>query len=76
MKTFESFNNVIDFAQDVQMGIENADYDTTRRLLEILEVKVFTKERGFYITSLVGRREGKIRKIKLGEKVGIVNASH
>jgi len=37
---------------------------------------VLIKNRRFYITSFVGEWNGDIRKIKRGEKVGIVNASH
>ena len=74
--TDDTIQNIIEFAQDVQMGIKNADFDTKRRLLEILNVKVLVREGRFYVTSLIGDWDGDIRKIRRREKVCIVNASH
>ena len=74
--TDESIQEAIRFAQDVQSGIENADYETKRRNLELLKIEVTVNTGRFYIKSLAGEWEGDIRKIPSARKVGIVQVSH
>ena len=72
--TFNALMAATEVFIPIEMGLFSLH--GTSRLLEILEVKVVIRERKFYITSLVGEWNGDIRKIKRGEKVGIVHASH
>lgn len=65
--------DALQFAQDIRTGIENADYETKRRNLELLQVKVPVDGRQFYVTSLAGAWGGEIWKLP---KVGIVDDLH
>jgi site-specific DNA recombinase len=67
----------LEFAQDVRIGIENADFETKRRNLETLQVEVTVKDGWYYVKSLAGEWKGEIRKLpKAGSKVGIVDGSY
>ena len=57
------------------MGIQNADYDAKRRILESLGVAVTIKEGRYYITCVIGKADGDTRKISRKGKVGIVTSS-
>jgi site-specific DNA recombinase len=54
---------LVEFAQDVFVGIENADFQTKRRNLEMLKVRVEVDTGKFRIDSLAGQIFGEIRKL-------------
>lgn len=58
--TEETIQEAIQFAEDVRVGIENADYETKRRNLELLRVKVIVDGGKFIVNSLIGEWEGEI----------------
>jgi site-specific DNA recombinase len=59
-----AIQEIMDFAKDVFVGIENADFETKRRNLEMLNVRILVSEGRFRIDSIAGQWEGEIRKIK------------
>jgi predicted transcriptional regulator len=71
--TDSAIQDALQFAQDIRTGIENADYETKRRNLELLQVKVTIEGRKFSVMSLVGAWDGEIRNLP---KVGIVDDWH
>jgi site-specific DNA recombinase len=58
--TDNAIQDAIQFAEDIRMGIENADYETKRRNLEFLGVKVIIDCRRFTVSSLLGEWAGDI----------------
>jgi site-specific DNA recombinase len=59
-----AIQDVLQFAQDIRAGIENADYETKRRNLELLQVRVIVDDgRRFTVTSLVGEWDGEISEL-------------
>ena len=75
--TDDAIGRIVQFAEDVRAGMENADYQTARHILEVLKVEVIIKDRRFYVTSLAGEWDGDISKTvyKSGD-VGIENVRH
>lgn len=61
--TDEAVQDLLKFADDVFLGIENADFDTKRRTMEMLKIKVTVKDKMFYVDSVAGHWEGNIRKL-------------
>jgi site-specific DNA recombinase len=59
--TDNAIQELVVFAQDVFAGIKNTDFQTKRRNLEILKVKVKIDKERFTINSLAGQITGKIR---------------
>ncbi len=74
--TDDAVQQVLDFAADVRVGIQNADFQTKRRNLELLEVHVTVNEGHFEVESLAGHWEGQIRTPEPLPKPGIVQTSH
>ena len=67
----------LEFAEDVRIGIETADFETKRRNLETLQAEVVVVNGGNRVRYLAGEWEGEIRKLpKIGSKVGIVDDSY
>lgn len=58
-----AIQGVIEFAQDVFVGKENADFHVKRRNLEILNVQVVVDNGRFAIYSSAGEISGEIRKL-------------
>lgn len=61
--TDDAIQGVIEFAQDVFVGKENADFHVKRRNLEILNVQVVVDNGRFTIYSSAGEISGEIRKL-------------
>ena len=61
--TDEAVDDLLQFAEDAFLGIENADFETKRRTLEMLQVVVTIKDKRFYVNSIAGTWEGEIRKL-------------
>jgi hypothetical protein len=68
-------DDAIQFAQDISAGIQNADYETKRQNLELLQVKVTITGKHFLVNRLLGEWEGEIRKLPRRNKVNIGNNS-
>lgn len=68
--TDDAIQGVIEFAQDVFVGKENADFQTKRRNLEILNVQVKIDDGTFKVDSLAGPISGEIRKLERTSKGG------
>lgn len=66
----------LEFAKDVSVGIENADFQTKRSNLEMLKVKVQIHEGRFRIDCLAGKATGEIRKLPIATRSGIATDSH
>jgi hypothetical protein len=71
--TDSAIQEILVFAKDVFVGIENADFNTKRRNLEMLDVKIVVDSGQYRIESITGKWEGEIQKIKRNSKVGSVN---
>lgn len=76
--TDSAIQELVEFAQDVFVGVENADFQTKRRNLEMLKVQVEVGEGKFRIDCLAGEISGEIRKLPKATKsgVGSVTDSH
>jgi hypothetical protein len=61
---------LIEFAQDVFAGIENADFETKRRILEMLKVRVEVNNGKFRIECLAGVISGDLRTLPKATKYG------
>ncbi len=72
----EAIAEIMHYARDVQQGIQNADDDAKRRMLEALGVKVKVKDGHYKITCVLGETEGKVRKIPRFDSRAVVTASH
>ncbi|HMN13296.1 MAG TPA: recombinase family protein [Bellilinea sp.] len=68
--TDDAIQGVIDFAQDVFVGKENADFHVKRRNLEILNVQVVVDNGTFTIYSSAGEISGEIRKLPKATRWG------
>lgn len=66
----------MEFAEDVFIGIENADFETKRGILEMLDISVVVNSGRYKMESIAGKWDGDIRKIKRNSKVGIANDLH
>ncbi|MBI5353958.1 MAG: recombinase family protein [Chloroflexi bacterium] len=71
-----AIQELVEFAQDVFVGIENADFQTKRRNIELLKVKVEINQRSFRIDCLAGQITGEIRKLPIAPRSGIVTGLH
>lgn len=68
--TDDAIQGVIEFAQDVFVGKENADFHVKRRNLEILNVQVVVDNGRFTIYSSAGEISGEIRKLPKATRWG------
>jgi len=68
--TDNAIQELVEFAQDVFVGIENADFLTKRRNLEMLKVRVEVDNGKFRIDSLAGQIFGEIRKLPKANRWG------
>jgi site-specific DNA recombinase len=68
--TDDAIQGLIEFAQDVFVGKENADFQTKRRNLEMLNVQVEIDNGTFKVDSLAGPISGEIRKLERTPKGG------
>ena len=59
--TEDALSEILQYARDVRVGVQNADYDTKRRILETLDVKIKVKDGRYFIKCILGETEGKIR---------------
>jgi len=73
--TDSAIQELVEFAQDVFVGIENADFQTKRRNLEMLKVRVEVNKGKFLINSLAGQITGEIRTLPKVTDSGIVTDS-
>jgi site-specific DNA recombinase len=74
--TDNTIQELVEFAKDVFAGIENADFQTKRRNLEMLKVRVEIKQGRFIISCLAGQITGEIRKLPIATRSGIVTDLH
>lgn len=68
--TDDAIRGVIEFAEDVFVGKENADFHIKRRNLEALNVQVVVDRRRFKIQSFAGEVSGEIRKLPKATRWG------
>lgn len=68
--TDSAIEELVEFAQDVFVGIENADFQTKRRNLEMLKVRVEVDNGRFRIDSLAGQIFGEIRELPKSPRGG------
>jgi len=68
--TDNAIQEFVEFAQDVFVGIQNADFQTKRRNLEMLKVHVQITNGKFKIECLAGEFTGEIRKLPIVRKPG------
>jgi site-specific DNA recombinase len=68
--TDSAIEELVDFAQDVFVGLENADFQTKRRNLEMLKVHVEIDKGRFTLESLAGEISGEIRKLPKANRWG------
>jgi len=73
--TDDTIHAALDFAEDMRKGIENADFETRRRIIELLQIKVVIKDGQFYVSGLVGMWEGEIRKLEKVKRIPIASNS-
>lgn len=74
--TDNAIQELVEFAQDVFAGIENADFQTKRRNIELLNVQVEVDQSHFTINSMAGKISGEIRKMPIATKTGTVTDLH
>ena len=74
--TNSAVQDLIEFAQIVFVGIENADFQTKRRNLELLKIRIEITQGCFTINSLAGKISGEVRKLPIATKSGIVPDLH
>jgi site-specific DNA recombinase len=70
-----AIQELVEFAQDVFVGTVNTDFQTKRRYLELLKVRVEVEKKRFSINSLVGQITGEIRTLPKVTDSGIVTDS-
>lgn len=68
--TDTAIQELVEFARDVFVGIQNADFHTKRRNLEMLQVRVQIDDRKFKIVCLAGEITGEIRQLPIIRKPG------
>jgi len=71
--TDSAIQEVMEFAEDVFTGIENADFETKRRILEMLDMSVVANSGRYKMESIAGKGYAEIRKIRRNSKVGTAN---
>ena len=64
--TVSAIQDALQFAENVRLGTENADYETKRRTFELLMVKVIVDGRCFTVSSFLGEWAGDIPAIVNG----------
>jgi len=74
--TDSAIREFMKFAEDVFTGIENADFETKRRVLEMLDISVVVNSGRYKMEGIAGKWNGEIRKIKRNSKVGTANDLH
>lgn len=75
--TDNAIERIIQYAEDVRVGMENADYETARLNLEMLKVRIIIEDGRFYVTCLAGKWDGDISaSVRGGGNVSFENASH
>jgi len=74
--TDSAIEGLVQFAQDVFVGIKQADFQTKRRNLEALQVRVVVDNGKFRIVSLAGKISGEIRKIPIVRKPGAAGVTN
>ena len=74
--TDSAIQDMIEFAQDVFVGIENADFQTKRRNLELLKIRIEINQGCFTINSLAGKISGEVRKLPIASRSGVVMDLH
>ncbi len=55
---------------------ENADFQTKRRNLELLKIRIEINQGGFTVNSLAGKISGEIWKLPIAARSGIVTDLH
>ena len=68
--TDRAIQELVEFAQDVFVGIQNADFQTKRRNLEMLKAHVQVENGKFKIDCLAGEITGEIRKLPIVREPG------
>ena len=68
--TDDTIQGLIEFAQDVFVGIESSDFQVKRCNLEMLKVRVDVDNGKFRIDSLAGQVFGEIRELPKATKYG------
>ena len=74
--TDERIEMIMTFADKVKRGIERANYHSTRRFLEALDVLVTINAGKYHVKCIVGEKDGEIRKLPKAGKVGTAMSSH
>lgn len=74
--TDSAIQDLIEFSQDVFVGIENADFKTKRRNLELLKIRIEINQGCFTINSLAGKISGEVRKLPIASRSGVVMDLH
>ncbi len=73
--TDDAIAEILQYARDVREGIQGADFDTKRRILESLDAQVTVKDGRYFLKCVLGETEGAIRKLPKTREVGIVQDS-
>jgi hypothetical protein len=68
--TDSAIQDALQFSENVRVGIENADFETKRRNLDLLGVKVVIEGKRFTISCLLGEWAGDIPAVVNGVIVG------
>ena len=71
--TDSAIQGILQFAEDVFTGKENASFETKRRNLEMLDVRIVVDSGRYVMESIAGKWDGEIRKLKRNSKVGNVD---
>lgn len=74
--TDQAIQDLVNYAQDVFTGIENADFYTKRRILEMLQVQIQVHAGEFTMLSLAGKSSGTIRKLPKATSSGFDSDLH
>ena len=62
----KAIESILDFAEDVKVGIENADHETKRRILEWMKVRITVKDQHYWAECLAGKWDADITQIPYG----------
>lgn len=73
--TDTAIEELLQFAQDISIGIENADFETKRRNLQLLKVRVTVDKGMFTINCIAGVITGELRKLPRAPNGGIASDS-
>lgn len=72
--TDDRVGTIMQFAEDLKKGIDNADYDKKRVTLETLKVKVIITFRKYHIDCILGSKDGEISQMKNRKRI-VLNLS-